>query len=466
MELQFLGATGEVTGSCFLLTVAGRKLLVDCGMIQGSPRHERHNREPFAFDVGDIDAVVLTHAHLDHSGRLPLLVKRGYHGPIHTHRASVELCKIMLEDAGFLAEKDAEWENRKRARKGLEPVEPLYTRREAQVAHRQFHPLEYDQTEEILPGVRLRLHDAGHILGSAIAELTLTEGELTRTVVFSGDLGHAGAPILRDPTSLAAADLVVMESTYGDRLHRSWDATWKEMGEIVAGARAAKGNILIPSFAIDRAQVLLYTFNRYFKEWGLDDWEIFLDSPMAIEATEVYARYARVYDEHATRFDRRNGGLFDLPNLHMTRRTEESMAINRFRSGAIIIAGSGMCTGGRIKHHLKHNVWRKDTHLMIVGFQAAGTLGRALVDGARHIRLWGETIQVNAQVHTVGGLSAHADQQGLVDWYGGFANRPAVALVHGEPRAREPLAERLRSELSAPVICPAFRQTLDLRAPG
>ena len=465
MEIQFLGATGEVTGSCFLLTVAGRKVLVDCGMIQGSPRHERHNREPFPLEVGEIDAVVLTHAHLDHSGRLPLLVKRGYRGPIYTHRASAELCKIMLEDAGFLAEKEAEWENRKRARKGLEPVEPLYTRPEAQAAHRQFRGLEYEHGEEILPGVRLSLYDAGHILGSAIASLTLTEGDLTRTVVFSGDLGHTGAPILRDPKRLAAADLVVMESTYGDRLHRGWDATWKEMGEIIASARAAKGNVLIPSFAVDRAQVLLYTFNRYFKEWGLGDWEIFLDSPMAIEATEVYARYARIYDEHASRFDQKNGGLFQLPNLHITRRTEESMAINRFRSGAIIVAGSGMCTGGRIKHHLKHNVWRKNTHLMIVGFQAAGTLGRALVDGARHIRLWGETIQVNAQVHTVGGLSAHADQNGLMDWYRGFENRPAVALVHGEPRARDPLAARLSSELSAPVICPAFKQVLDVAAP-
>lgn len=461
MDIRFFGATREVTGSCFLVTVGGQRVLVDCGLIHGSLEHERHNYEPFPFDPGEIDAVVLTHAHLDHSGRLPLLTKRGYDGLIYMHRASADLCRIMLEDSGYLNEKEAEWENRKRLRKGLQLVEPLYTRDEARAAHRQFRSQEYEHAEAILPGVELTLHDAGHILGSAIAVLDLTEGGHRRRVVFSGDLGHPGEPILRDPAVVEQADLVVMESTYGDRLHRPWKDTWEEIGEIVT---SACGNILIPAFAVGRSQLLLHMFKRNFDDWDLGSRQIFLDSPLAIEATEVYQRHARVYDRAAREFMANDEGLFDMPNLHLTRRSEESMAINDIRSGAIIMAGSGMCTGGRIKHHLKHNIWRRDTHVMIVGFQAAGTPGRALVDGASYIRLWGETVQVNAAIHTIGGLSAHADQRALLHWYENFRDRPAVALVHGEPEAMDSLAWRLETDLGARVIKPEFTQRLDLLA--
>jgi len=463
LDIQFFGATREVTGSCFLLTVAGRRVLVDCGLIQGSLHHERHNHEAFPFDVADIDAVVLTHAHLDHSGRLPLLAKRGFEGPIYTHRASADLCRIMLEDSGYLNEKEVEWVNRKRERKGLELVEPLYTREEARAAHRQFQPLEYEQAETILPGVEVTLHDAGHILGSAIATLDLTEEGQRRRVVFSGDLGHRGEPILRDPVRLEQADLVVMESTYGDRLHRPWNETWEEMGEIITSAR---GNILIPAFAVGRSQLLLHMLKRNFDAWNLGSRQIFLDSPMAIEATEVYQRHARIYDRAAREFMEGGEGLFDMPNLRFTRRSEESMAINNIRSGALIIAGSGMCTGGRIKHHFKHNIWRRDSHVMIVGFQAAGTPGRALVDGAKHIRLWGETVQVNAEIHTIGGLSAHADQRELFRWYENFRNRPPIALVHGEPGAMDSLGDKLEFELGSKVIRPVFSERLDLIKSG
>ncbi len=462
MHIEFHGATREVTGSCYLIHANGQRVLVECGLVQGSPDHERHNREPFPFKPSDIDAVVLTHAHLDHSGRLPLLATRGYDGPVYAHAATVDLCAILLEDAAYLNEKDAEWENRKRERKGLALAEPLYTREAVHQTQRLFRPLEYDRPVAILNGVQLTLRDAGHILGSAIAELELSERGQRRTLVVSGDLGHRGAPILRDPAIVTHADLVVMESTYGDRQHRAWAETWKEMGEIISGARSDRGNILIPAFAVGRTQELLYVFSQHYDQWGLADWQIFLDSPMAIEATDVYARHARVYDARARSWYAHDRNAFMLPNLRISRSNEDSMLINRIRSGAIIIAGSGMCSGGRITHHLKHNVWRREAHVMIVGFQAAGTLGRALVDGARQISLWGETIAVNAAIHTVGGLSAHADQDGLVDWYRGIANRPPVALVHGEPEAMGPLAQRLHRELGARVTQPTFGQSIDL----
>lgn len=458
MQIEFFGAAGEVTGSCYLVHALGRRILVECGLVQGSPAHERRNRDPFPFDVAGIDAVVLTHAHLDHSGRLPLLMARGFDGPIWTHRATVELCAVLLQDAAYLSAKDAEWENRKRERKGLAPVEPLYSVEQARQTQHLFRPLDYDAPTEILPGLHLTLRDAGHILGSASAELAATVDGRMRRIVFSGDLGHHGAPILRDPAPVPKADLVVLESTYGDRLHRPWADTWREMGEIIAGA--AGGNILIPAFAVGRTQELLYVFAQHSREWNLGRWQIFLDSPMAIEATEIYERHSAVHDEQARAMSERHGNLFTLPNLRLSRTGEESSLINRIRSGAIIIAGSGMCTGGRIKHHLKHNIWRAETHLLIVGFQAAGTLGRSLVDGASHIRLWGEAIKVNARVHTVGGLSAHADQSGLRDWYRHIAGRPPVVLVHGEPQAMHSLAAKLAEDGAGSVRQARYGETI------
>jgi metallo-beta-lactamase family protein len=462
MKLQFFGAVGEVTGSCYLLTVQDRRLLVECGLVQGSREQEAANEGPFPFDPDRIDAVVLTHAHLDHAGRLPLLVKRGYRGGIFTHRASVDLASIMLKDAGFINEREAEWSNRKLRKAGEPPVEPLYSRKDAEAVMQAFVPLDYKTTTEILPGVILTLRDAGHILGSAIAVLDLQERGVRRRLVFSGDLGHRGAPILRDPVRLEQADLVVMESTYGDRLHRSWTETWQEMGEIISGARQGRGNILIPCFAVGRTQELLYAFSQHFDDWRLEGWDIFLDSPMAIEATEVYAGHAQVYDRQAQAAQRAGGTLYDLPNLHLTRESVESMVLNQVHAGAIIIAGSGMCTGGRIRHHLRHNLERTDAHVMIVGFQAAGTPGRALVDGAQQIHMAGQELQVRAQVHTIGGLSAHADQQGLCDWYAAFRDRPMLMLVHGEPEASKALRQRIADELHADVRLPVLHETVML----
>lgn len=461
MQLRFLGAAREVTGSCFLLETSQARILIDCGLIQGSWKDEARNRDPFAFAPGEIDAVVLTHAHLDHSGRLPLLIKAGYRGAIYTQRATRDLCRIMLKDSGHLQEKDVQWENRKRQRKGLPLLEPLYTVADAQDCMQYFKAMEYDVERRIAPGVWLRLRDAGHILGSAIAELRVQDQGSERRLVFSGDLGHHGAPILRDPVKVPQADLVIMESTYGDRCHRDWDSTWQELGEVMRIASEGRGNILIPAFAVGRTQELLYIFQQYYKDWGLNGWNIFLDSPMAIAATEVYERHWRLYDSEAVQVRKDNGGPFSLPNLHYSRTASQSMAINKIRSGAIVIAGSGMCTGGRIKHHFKHNLWRNDCHVIIVGFQARGTLGRALVDGAKHVRLWGETIRVGAQIHTIGGLSAHADQAGLLDWYSGFQGRPPVALVHGEETAITTLGDVLR-ERQVKVTQPRPGEVLEI----
>jgi len=461
MQIRFLGAAREVTGSCFLLETSQARVLIDCGLIQGSWKDEARNRDPFAFAPGDIDAVVLTHAHLDHSGRLPLLIKAGYRGAIYTQRATRDLCRIMIKDSGHLQEKDVQWENRKRQRKGLPLLEPLYTVTDAQDCMQYFKGMDYDVERRIAPGVWLRLRDAGHILGSAIAELRVQDQGAERRLVFSGDLGHHGAPILRDPVKVAQADLVIMESTYGERCHRDWDSTWQELGVVMRVASEGRGNILIPAFAVGRTQELLYIFQQHYQDWGLNSWNIFVDSPMAIAATEVYARHWRLHDIEAAQSRKHNGEPFSLPNLHFSRTASQSMAINKIRSGAMVIAGSGMCTGGRIKHHFKHNLWRNDCHVIIVGFQARGTLGRALVDGAKHVRLWGETIRVGAKIHTIGGLSAHADQAGLLDWYSGFQGRPPVALVHGEETSIATLGDVLR-ERQVKVTQPRHGEVLEI----
>ena len=460
--IQFFGAAGEVTGSCFLLRFGGRQVLVDCGLIQGRPVDEKRNFEPFPFDPAEIDAVILTHAHLDHSGRLPLLVKRGFNGPIYAQAATRDLCHIMLRDAAYINEKEVEWENRKRGRKGLKLLEPLYTMADAERALNNFSPLPYQQRYQLQPGLELQFQDAGHILGSSIAELWIREGTTERKLVFSGDLGHLGAPVMHDPARVLEADLVIMESTYGNRLHRSWESTWQELADILAEASQSGGNILIPAFAVGRTQDLLYTFGHHFQQWEMKHWSIFLDSPMAIEATEVYSRHPELFDAEARKFYSGGRKPFAPPNLHISRTAEQSMAINRISSGAIIIAGSGMCDGGRIKHHFKHNIWRKNCHVIIVGFQVEGTLGRRLVDGAGYIRLWGETVKVAAKIHTLGGFSAHADQQGLLDWYGAFRDQPPLILVHGEEPARQELALQIQKLYGRTANMPAYGEVLDL----
>lgn len=451
MKLTFFGAAGEVTGSCHLVEVLGKRILLDCGMIQSGRDEDKRNAARFGFDVRQIDALILSHAHIDHVGRLPLLRKRGYHGPIYTQHATRDLSKIMLEDAAHLAGADVEFENRRRARRGLKPIEPLFDEGDVEEVLRQFKAIGFDQEVELFPGIRLRLRDAGHIIGAAIVELWADEATGRRKLVFSGDIGPKHTPILRDPTPIEDADLVMLESTYGDRLHRTRDDTLVELGQIFREVGKRGGNILIPAFAVGRTQEILYWFAQHFDDWGLDRFRIVLDSPMATKVVGVYDRHQDLFDEQARQVWKGRIQPFRLPNLQMTASLQESMALNRIGGGLIIIAGSGMCNGGRIRHHLKHQIWRDTTHVVFPGYQAAGTLGRELVDGAKVVKIFGEPIRVKATLHTVGGLSAHADQAGLMEWYGAFRNRPPVWLVHGEDKAREVLAEKLRKEFSARV---------------
>lgn len=462
MRLSFHGAAGGVTGSCYLLECAGRRVLLECGLVQGGAWAEKLNRASFPVPAERVDAVVLSHAHIDHSGRLPMLVREGFSGPVFTQRATAELCEIMLRDAAHLQEKDAATESRKRARKGLGPVAPLYGLKDAERALRQFRPLDYDQRQEILPGIELCLRDAGHILGSAIIELWLSEPGLQRKLVFSGDLGQADAPILRDPTPVAQADAVLLESTYGDRCHRARADTLQEMGEIFRRAREDGGNILIPAFAVGRTQELLYVMAEHFEAWELEHWRICLDSPMAIQATELYARHFDLHDRASMGVWRRFGHRLES-RLEFVRTAQQSRALNRARAGCIIIAGSGMCEGGRIRHHLKNNLWRGNCDVLIVGYQARGTLGRQLVDGNAYVYLWGEAVRVAARIHTVGGFSAHADQAGLLEWYRGFSGAPPVWLVHGEDGPRAALAKALAGNTGARVTLPRAGESLDLR---
>jgi metallo-beta-lactamase family protein len=463
MDIQFLGATGRVTGSCYLIRVGGNRILLDCGLVQGSDEDQQLNRNPLPVDVASIDAVVLSHAHIDHSGRLPLLMKQGYAGPIYTHQASRALCAIMLRDSGYLHEKDAEWENRKRRRQGLPLVEPLYTLEDGEAVVHQFRSLRYGEATEIVPGISVRLRNAGHILGAAIVELDLEEQGVRRKLVFSGDLGFVDAPVMPDPETVANADLVLLESTYGDRLHRSAQATLDELEQVFGSASRPIGNIIIPAFAVGRTQDLLYLMAEHFAEWRIGDYQVFLDSPMAIEATAVYSQFRNLFD---TELFRPGTAETRLRNLTMSRTAEESMALNGIDSGAIVIAGSGMCTGGRVLHHLKHNLWKPDCQVVIVGFQAHGTLGRRLVEGADTVKIFGEEIRVNARIHTVGGLSAHADQAGLIDWYANFADAPPVCLVHGEPDAQRSLARAIEAQTGRKPRIPEYLERIDLARPG
>ncbi|WP_071870774.1 MBL fold metallo-hydrolase RNA specificity domain-containing protein [Atopomonas hussainii] len=434
--LTFYGAVRQVTGSCYLLeTHEGARVLLECGMHQGLRDQEAQNAAPFPFDPNSLDAVVISHAHLDHSGLLPKLASMGYNKPIYATEATCELLELMLLDSAHIQEKDAEWENRWRARQGRPPVQPLYTTLETEKALKLRSPVPYSKTVRVAKGVDITFHNAGHILGSAIVELVVHDHGLTRRLVFSGDLGNDCTPLMQDPTFLQDADLVMLESTYGDRDHRCSEATEQELLEILQQAHRDGGNVLIPSFAVGRTQDLLFHLGRFYHQGKLPQQAVFLDSPMAIRANAIYSRFRDQFNE-ADKAEIRSQGADTLekwlPVLRCTPNAEDSMAINRFKSGVIIIAGSGMCTGGRITHHFKHNLWREECHVVFPGFQAKGTLGRRIVDGEPVVRVLHQRLAVKAKIHTLGGFSAHAGQNQLLEWVGHFDKRPELYLVHGE----------------------------------
>ena len=459
MQISFHGADRGVTGSCHLVHCAGRRVLIDCGMFQGGRELDEENAESFGFDPAEIDTLLLTHAHLDHCGRIPLLVKRGFRGEIVTTAATRELARLVMLDAAHLHEEDARHRARHGTRHGTHhggrshakehekasDPRPLYTILDALNSTERFgRAAEYGKRLELAPGISATFFDAGHILGSASILLELAESGRKRRVVFSGDLGNAGRPLLRDPAAPKDADVVVMETTYGDRTHRPIDASVDELHAAVADALTRRGNVIIPTFALERAQEILYYLKQGIAKQRLpENLEVFLDSPMAISATEIFERHPEGYEPAVAALFREGRDPFDLPELHMVRETAESIALNQIRSGAVIMAGSGMCTGGRVRHHLQHNLSRPDCSVIFVGYAAEGTLARIIIDGAQKVRLFGEEIPVRANIHTINGFSAHADQKELLAWHARTGKPEVTYLVHGEPKTMQRFAEHL-----------------------
>ncbi|MCB9845180.1 MAG: MBL fold metallo-hydrolase [Phycisphaeraceae bacterium] len=458
MRLRFYGAAGEVTGSCTLLETDRARVLVDFGLHQGNATAERRNRRLPPIRPRELDAVVLTHAHLDHSGRLPLLARHEFAAPIWATPATIDLCGILLRDAAHVQQSDAERANRRRAHRGGRFTSPLYSIPDVEAILPRLAGLDYQHEREIAPGVVLRFSDAGHILGSASVCLTVTEDGSNRTLVFSGDIGPRGAPLLRDPRPFDRADLIVLESTYGDRDHRSADDTIRELVSVLGEARTPRGRVLIPAFAVGRTQQLIYHLGRLRRDGVIVEPTVFLDSPMAISTTELYRRHRDLFDDDAWAIIQAGDTCLDFPGLKMTRTPQESMAINSQGGGVVVISASGMCTGGRILHHLRHGLGNDQTHVVFVGYQAEGTLGRRIVEGEQTVRVMGESIRVRATVHTLGGLSAHAGQRELIGWLGAMrSSSPRVLLNHGEDPARRVLAERIQQELGLRAELPAYQ---------
>jgi metallo-beta-lactamase family protein len=462
MKIYFHGATGDVTGSAYHVKTKHASVLVDCGLYQGKEARVK-NRQRAKLEGGKLDAVVLSHAHLDHVGRLPLLTKAGYHGPIYATQATIDVATLILRDAFYLQKADLERENRKRMRSALAPLQPLYEEKDVLRLKPLVTPVEYDRRVEIAPGMQLRLVDAGHVIGSASVELTVNEGGRSKALVFSGDLGPRGAPLLKDPVPFKSADAVIMESTYGDRNHRSLHETAIEARKIVAKAIEAKAKILVPVFAVGRTQLLLYLLAAALRNKTLPRFPVYLDSPLAIEATKVYGKHNEIFDEEAQRMMRSGELRSQLQSVHFCPSANESRELNNVKGPCMIMAGSGMCTGGRIMHHLRHNLYRPETAVLIVGFQSPGTLGRQLVDGAKSVSILGERVVVRASVHTMGGFSAHADQNGLLDWFGTVApSKPRLIITHGENRARKALSELIRLRHGLRAECPNLGDALEV----
>ena len=459
MKIKFCGASTDVTGSCHLLTTDKHQILLDCGMFQGGKQEEAKNEEPFPFDPASVECVLLSHAHIDHCGRLPLLVKNGFKGAIYCTDATADLLDVMLKDSAFIQEKDAEMQSKKNARTGKPAVEPLYTSRDAEATLKLVKPVLYDQLIELNEDIKIVFNDAGHILGSAITELWVTEGDTTSKIVFSGDLGVEERPILRNPVKIKKADYVIMETTYGNRMHPENAMDVKRLMDIIRETAARGGTTVIPAFAVGRTQELIYELNRvidsdsdYRKDF--ENLKVYIDSPMASTATEVFKKNAQVFDEETKEYITKGDNPLEFKNLKFTRTSQESMMLNANKEPKVIISASGMCEAGRIRHHLKHSLWDERNSIVFVGYQAEGSLGRLIVDGATEVTLFGEKINVNAQIHNLQGFSGHADKKGLMTWLGGFEQKPKhIFLVHGEMDAKEDFAASVKEELGyEPIV--------------
>ena len=450
MKVRFLGASTSVTGSCHLITTDNHKFLLDCGQFQGSDDMDELNAKEFDFDPAEIEFLILSHAHIDHSGRIPLLVKRGFKGKIYCTDATADLLTVMLKDSASIHARETEWKNRKNQRAGKPLVEPLYTMKDAEAALDQVVPVLYNQLIELNESVKVVFNDAGHILGSSIVELFITENNEVSKIVYSGDLGMTGRPILRDPTIIKKADYVIMETTYGNRVHEKNSDSIERLIDIVLKTTRRGGNVIIPSFAVGRTQELIYQFNRFYEEHSeykdeLKKIMVYVDSPMAISATEIFRRNAQVFDDETREYILRGDHPLDFPNLVFTRTSEESVMLNTDPSPKVIISSSGMCEAGRIKHHLKHNLWNPKSSIVFVGYQARGTLGYSILNGDKKVTIFGEKIHVEAEIHNLEGFSGHADKNGLLDWLAGFKQPPKqVFLVHGEEDAKQEFAKDVK----------------------
>jgi metallo-beta-lactamase family protein len=463
MKITFYGAVGGVTGTAYYCESSTARILIDCGMFQGNRRDESRNKTAPPVNYRTLDAIVLTHAHLDHCGRLPLAVREGYHGPIFGTPATIDLVALVLRDSLKVQTGDLDKLNRMLLRNGKLKIKPAFDEDDVEGAISQMKPLPYHQPFSVAAGMEVIVDEAGHILGSGTLKLTVAEGSQKKSVIFSGDLGAAGMPIVRDPEPFREADMVIMESTYGDRDHKPLQETIDETIGIIREAMHTKGKILIPSFAIGRTQDIIYYIEQAFRRGGLPRLPIYIDSPMAIEASRIYMSHPELFDDEMKEFISSGEQERDKGFIHPTPTAEESKHLNEVPGPCIIIAGSGMCNAGRIRHHLRHNLWKPETSVLIVGYQAEGTLGRKLVDGNASVSIFGERIAVRARIHKLGGFSAHAGQSDLLKWFNVLApDRPRVVLTHGEEKARIPLAEIIRHRYGIQPFLPQYGESIEL----
>lgn len=471
MKVTFLGAAQTVTGSCFLVETEKTSFLIDCGLHQGQPHEERLNYQPFPFSINSIDFVLLSHAHIDHSGRLPKLFIDGYKGPIYSTKATADLCSIMLPDSGHIQESEYNWRSRKNSRAGRPIDAPLYTMQDGIDTLKLFKPVYYDQSFNPAEDVRVKFRDAGHILGSSIIELWIMEDGVEKKLAFSGDLGNKGVPIMRDPAIIEGADFLILESTYGDRLHESRQGEVERFVGIIEDTLRRGGNVIIPSFAVGRTQELIYALNKEIERYDrrrrqLLETPVYIDSPLAILATQIFRNNTDCFDDEARAYIESGDNPLDFKNLHFVRTSEESKQLNEDPESKIIISASGMCDAGRIRHHLKHNLWRRDSTVIFVGFQANGTLGRALVDGAKTVRIFGEEIAVKARIEMIDSFSGHADRDGLLAWVNAMQQKPQkILLVHGEPTVIDSFQKAIRNSLGIQAVVAQFNQTIELGLP-